>query len=162
MLNSGSDAHAVPLLPQALQPYLAPAVAAVARNTMQTATPQPQNLETTLTTSCPQETSDTVAFYESCQASAFSKHELDASLEDIKSTCTESRRLLLDGRVIFAEQVIALALKLPQDEVVKAKRVLEDVRAATVGKKDGLDENMIQPALWAAAQQLMGTKPGSA
>ncbi|CAE7037492.1 unnamed protein product [Symbiodinium sp. CCMP2456] len=109
-----------------------------------------------------QETSDNVAFQETCQASAFSKHELASSLEDLKTVCNESRRLLLEGRVIFAEQVIALALKLPQDEVVKAKRVLEDVHAAIVGKKDGLDDSMIQPALWDAAQNLMGTKPGNA
>ncbi|CAE7321356.1 unnamed protein product [Symbiodinium sp. CCMP2592] len=109
-----------------------------------------------------QETSDHVAFHESCQASAFSKHELAAPLEDLISVCNDSRRLLMDGRVIFAEQVIALALKLPQDEVVKAKRVLEDVHAAIVGKKDGLDDNMIQPVLWSTAQEVMGTRPGNA
>ena len=117
---------------------------------------------TTLGPSRLQETSDNTAFLDACQASAFSKHELAASLDDLNSICNESRQLLLDGRVIFAEQVIALALLLPQEEVVKAKRLIEDVHAAVVGKKDGLDDNMIQPSLWTAAQKLMGTRPGSA
>ena len=101
-----------------------------------------------------------MAFIEVCRASAFSKHELQGSLDSLEAACTMSRALLLEGRLIFAEQCVTLALKLPTNETFKAKKLVEDVNAALVNRKDGVDESMVQPALWCAAQVLMGTRHG--
>ena len=86
----------------------------------------------------------------------FRHPEAIKSIMEVRETlkrCKQNQRV---ARTAFVEHVITIALQLPPSELAKAKSLISDMRVAVTSKKDGIEEDAVQPVLWRAAQELAG------
>ncbi len=79
-----------------------------------------------------------------------------SSLTELEKQVATSMSVLAASREIFIEQTMVLALRLPEKENDKAKRLLRPELANLLAAVDGVSSTRIQPLLYKAASDFLG------